>query len=51
MAVQVDWNAQLVIGLRKANAKIVSTALEKGADVEKTFFVCKINNFFVFLQI
>ncbi len=39
MAVQVDWNAQLVIGLRKANAKIVSTALEKGADVEKTFFV------------
>ncbi|MDX2164808.1 MAG: hypothetical protein SFW07_05250 [Gammaproteobacteria bacterium] len=39
MAVQADWNAQLAIGLKTGNHKIVQTALEKGANVEKTFFV------------
>lgn len=39
MAVQADWNAQLAIGLKRGNHKIVQTALEKGANVEKTFFV------------
>ena len=37
MAVQVDWNAQLVIGLKKGDVKIVRTALEKGADTEHSF--------------
>lgn len=38
MSVQVDWNAQLVIGLKKGDAKIVRTALEKGADKEHLFW-------------
>jgi len=46
MAVQVDWNAQLAIGLKKGDVKIVRTALEKGADVEKPFFDTQFGNVF-----
>ena len=46
MAVQVDWNAQLVIGLKKGDVKIVRTAIEKGADIEKPFYDTQFGNVF-----